>query len=157
VDDVTIGDEITRGRDDQGTKWPGTIGPGDKMTGTKWPDTKWKETNRRVTPEIWPFVDVLVVLMIPPPPPLSLSLSLSFSLSLSLSLRGMKFLLGGRIKLHQRMHRADKQAVQESKDWKKETCHNFFAWFRLLRTVTGNVAITMPSQSSDEVTHFLCL
>jgi hypothetical protein len=34
VDDVTRGDEMTRGRNDQGTKWPGT---------------KWKGTNRRVT------------------------------------------------------------------------------------------------------------
>jgi hypothetical protein len=41
---------MTRGRDDQGMKWPGTKWPGDEMTGTKWPGTKWKGTNRRVTP-----------------------------------------------------------------------------------------------------------
>jgi hypothetical protein len=34
LDDVTRGDEMTRGQDDQGMKWPGT---------------KWKGTNRRVT------------------------------------------------------------------------------------------------------------
>jgi hypothetical protein len=49
VNDVTRGDEMTRGRDDHGTKWPGTKWPRDEMTRTKWPGTKWKGTNRRVT------------------------------------------------------------------------------------------------------------
>jgi hypothetical protein len=43
---------MTRGWDDQGTKWRGTKWPGDKMTGTKWPGTKWKGTKRRVTVKI---------------------------------------------------------------------------------------------------------
>jgi hypothetical protein len=49
VDDVTKGDKMNRGQDDQVTKWPATKWPGDEMTGTKWPGTKWKGTNRRVT------------------------------------------------------------------------------------------------------------
>jgi hypothetical protein len=49
VHDVTRGDKMTRGRDDQGTKWLGTKWPRDEMTGTKWPGTKWKGTNCRVT------------------------------------------------------------------------------------------------------------
>jgi hypothetical protein len=56
---------MTRGRNDQGTKWPGdemTRGRnnrgrkdrgrnvwGDKMTGTKWPGTKWKWTKCNAT------------------------------------------------------------------------------------------------------------
>jgi hypothetical protein len=44
VDDVKRGDEMTRGRDDQATKWPGTKWPGYEMTGMK-----WKGTNRGVT------------------------------------------------------------------------------------------------------------